>query len=206
MKRLVFLSLAAASPLWVSNASAADLAPPVQVAPAIPAPIISPAFDWTGFYVGGNAGYGWGTAETVGTDIDVDGAFVGAQIGANYQMNNFVLGAEADIQYSWLGGDEGADGFDLDYFGTVRARVGYAFDRVLPYVTGGLAYGGGDPVGADDGTHVGWTVGGGLEYAFTDAVSVRGEYLYTDLGEESYDGDDISLDFHTIRVGVNYRF
>jgi outer membrane immunogenic protein len=208
MKRLVSLSLAATAALWASTALAADIAEPVPMAPAMPMPVQATAFDWTGFYVGVNGGYSFGDAVRVGPNFELDGASLGGQAGVNYQFGQIVLGAETDIQYSWLSDSAGGDDFDLNYFGTLRARAGYAFDRVLPYVTGGLAYGEGefDGAGNDDNLHLGYTVGAGVEYAFTDQISIKGEYLYTDLGEEDYAGTDIDMDFHTVRLGLNYRF
>ena len=140
--------------------SASPLAPwlltfrPAALRPRLIAAV--PLFTWTGFYVGVNAGYGWNTNDsiTIGGvtfDTDDDGGFVGgAQVGYNYQIGSFVVGLEGDIQYADFGGndrfdfdDDGIldDGFDRsDWFGTVRARAGVAFDRALIYATGGFAY------------------------------------------------------------------
>src|SRR6185503_17792061 len=164
MKKILLASVALFG--FAGAASAADL--PVRAAP--PAPIIAavPVFTWTGFYVGVNAGYGWNANDsiTVGGltfDLDDEGGFVGgAQAGYNYQIGSFVVGLEGDIQYADFGGDDRFD-FDgdgildddfntSDWFGTVRARAGVAFDRALIYATGGFAF-------ADNAT--GWTVGGG---------------------------------------------
>src|SRR5919112_4218568 len=180
-------------------ASAADL--PIRSAP--PAPIVAavPVFTWTGFYVGVNAGYGWNANDsiTVGGvrfDLDDEGGFVGgAQAGYNYQIGSFVVGLEGDIQYADFGGDDRFD-FDgdgiadddfnnSDWFGTVRARAGVAFDRALIYATGGFAF-------ADDAT--GWTVGGGLEYAFTNNLSAKIEGLYVSLDADNDDGFDFDND------------
>jgi outer membrane immunogenic protein len=148
MKKILLASVALFG--FAGAASAADL--PVRAAP--PAPIIAavPVFTWTGFYVGVNAGFGWNTNNEsvfvpgVGlVDSGSDGGFVGGgQIGYNYQIGSFVLGAEADIQYADLGNNNRNDllfvtpGFvaannnnNNDWFGTVRARAGVAFDRAL---------------------------------------------------------------------------
>jgi outer membrane immunogenic protein len=192
-------------------------------------------FTWTGFYVGVNAGYGWSTGEVsvtvpgVGTfDAEDEGGLVaGGQIGYNYQIGSFVVGLETDLQYADIGrnyevinaGLVGVPGFveieDGDnYFGTVRARLGVAFDRALVYATGGLAYG--DMGGFGDETSVGWTVGGGLEYAFTNSLSAKVEGLYVNLEEENDDfvadlpaGSTISGDnseFGVVRAGLNFKF
>ena len=209
MKKILLASVALFG--FAGAASAADL--PVRAAP--PAPVIAavPVFTWTGFYVGVNAGYGWNTNDsiTIGGvrfDIDDEGGFVGgAQAGYNYQIGSFVVGLEGDIQYADFGGDDDlilADGtvvgFDRsDWFGTVRARAGVAFDRALIYATGGFAF-------ADDAT--GWTVGGGLEYAFTNNLSAKVEGLYVNLDQDdnSIFGIDSDAEFGVVRAGLNYRF
>jgi outer membrane immunogenic protein len=210
MKKILLASVALFG--FAGAASAADL--PARAAP--PAPVIAavPVFTWTGFYVGVNAGYGWNTNDSfvfngVRFDLDDEGGFVGgAQAGYNYQIGSFVVGLEGDIQYADFGGDDRFD-FDgdgildddfnnSDWFGTVRARAGVAFDRALIYATGGFAF-------ADDAS--GWTVGGGLEYAFTNNLSAKIEGLYVNL-----DQDDNFLDinddaeFGVVRAGLNFRF
>ena len=208
MKKILLSSVALLG--LATGAMAADL--PSRRAPA---PVIAavPVFTWTGFYVGVNAGYGWNTNDsiTIGGvrfDIDDEGGFVGgAQAGYNYQIGSFVVGLEGDIQYADFGGDDDlilADGtvvgFDRsDWFGTVRARAGVAFDRALIYATGGFAF-------ADDAT--GWTVGGGLEYAFTNNLSAKVEGLYVNLDQDdnSIFGIDSDAEFGVVRAGLNYRF
>ncbi|UVF17752.1 porin family protein [Microvirga terrae] len=210
MKKILLSSVALLG--LATGAMAADL--PSRRAPA---PIVAavPVFTWTGFYVGVNAGYGWNTNDsiTVGGvrfDLDDDGGFVGgAQAGYNYQIGSFVVGLEGDIQYADFGGD---DRFDFnndgildgdfnnsDWFGTVRARAGVAFDRALIYATGGFAF-------ADDAT--GWTVGGGLEYAFTNNLSAKIEGLYVNLDQDnnSIFNIDNDAEFGVVRAGLNFRF
>lgn len=173
----------------------------------------------------------------------------GVQVGYNWQFaNRMVLGLEADYQWTGIKGDAFRSnvscGYDGDCygaqgqinskitgFGTVRARLGYAFDRSLLYVTGGWAYGrvkstgyidqysGYDTDGASfsrsNNMTGGWTVGAGLEYALTNNLSFKTEYLFVDLGKKtvlSYDngksGALIKQDtrFHVVRAGLNYRF
>lgn len=197
-------------------ASAAVLAGLGLAAPAVaadlsgryPAPYVQPvaAFTWTGFYVGGNAGYGWGT-----TSFGDPGGFIaGLQAGYNFQFGSpFVLGIETDINYSGMSGG----GVGLGYFGTVRARLGYSFDRALVYGTGGFAYGQGnsDFFGLTSSANLtGWTLGVGAEYAVDRNWSAKLEYLYVDLGSATYGtlaGPVVSgLDANILRAGVNYRF
>jgi len=211
MKKILLSSVALLG--LATGALAADL--PSRRAPA---PIIAavPVFTWTGFYVGVNAGYGWNANDsiTVGGvrfDLDDEGGFVGgAQAGYNYQIGSFVVGLEGDIQYADFGGDDRFD-FDgdgildddfntSDWFGTVRARAGVAFDRALIYATGGFAF-------ADNAT--GWTVGGGLEYAFTNNLSAKIEGLYVNLDQDdNFPGLDLDNDaeFGVVRAGLNFRF
>ncbi len=219
--KCTLLVVAAISAFATTSASAADLLP---IAPS--AQIVSPAsaYDWTGFYAGASVAYGWGELEYIGpastTTDTINGVLGGVQAGYNYDFGGFVLGVEGDLQ---LGGVSFSEDFgpvtldrSLQYFGTVRARAGMTFDRFMPYVTGGLAFGGGKMeasgllVGSDEQTHLGWTLGAGLEYAVSDTISVKGEYLYTDLGEKTYDPGFMSVDasarFSMIRAGVNFQF
>ena len=152
----------------------------------------------------------------------------GFQIGYNYQVTPWlVLGAEADIQglaasnggANFTGASSGAGVSyttigkavsNLQYIGTVRGRVGYAFDRVMPYVTGGYA-GGNEKITTSTGNSSGWrngyALGGGVDYAITNNVSARVEGLYVGLENKNVStlgkvGNDIGL----IRTGVNYKF
>ena len=208
-------------------AAAADL-PSRNYAPA---PVYAaPIFTWTGFYIGVNAGYG-GDKNSYSINgfgniasISSGGFIGGGQIGYNYQFlgTQFVLGLEADIQASNIEGKVSIIGFGigskLDYLGTVRSRLGYAFtDRALIYATGGLAYG---RVKTDlagllswGGTNTGWTAGAGIEYALTPNWSIKTEYLYVDLGTKNTFlpfGPGFSVGVknheHIVRAGLNYRF
>lgn len=216
-KTTLAAAVAVASLLGAAPAFAADMAQPYPTKAPPPVAVV-PVFSWTGFYLGGNAGYGWGSGQSGISSLDPEGFIGGGQVGFNYQFgNNVVLGAEADFQGSDLN-DSGYNGIydtrsKMDYFGTVRGRIGYAFDNLLPYVTGGLAWGHNEVRNLDlgltsDNTHVGWTVGGGLEYALTNNWTVKAEYLYMDLGDEFYNsiGEDAGLKASTARIGVNYKF
>ena len=194
-------------------ALAADLSRPATVTKA-PVAMPAPAFSWTGFYIGANAGYGWGSgtglADAYG--LSPKGWFGGGQLGVNYQFqNNVVAGLEADVDGGDISDSSLGVSSKLNAFGTVRARLGYAFGRVLPYVTGGFAWGNNTlDYGAlsQSQTHTGWTAGAGLEYALTDHWTAKTEYLYTDLSSKYYDiaGADSGVNNQTVRVGVNYKF
>ena len=225
MKKILLAGVAAAG-LIASGAAAfaADL-PSRNVAPVAPAPVL-PIFTWTGFYAGVNAGYGWGEFSKAPGFDDPDGFVGGAQIGYNYQIGQFVVGLETDIQYSDLSGktrpvtfadgNVGVGRGEVEYFGTVRGRIGAAFDRALIYVTGGLAYGETKFRGLDTTAGLsfskskptaGWTIGGGLEYAFTDNITAKAEYLYVDLGDNRYYGaNKAETKFSVVRAGLNYKF
>lgn len=218
MKRLFIASTALLA--FSAAAVAADLPVRTEPAPFVPAP---PVFTWTGFYAGVNLGYAWGdfTGANGGALFDdADGVVGGGQLGYNVQFGQFVVGLETDLQWTNFDAGPAAPGAlagtvseaELDYFGTVRARAGVAFDRTLAYATGGFAYGGAEvtiPGFSDDQTHVGWTIGGGVEHAFTDALTARVEYLYTDLDDETYTLDvprSAGAEFSTVRAGLNYKF
>lgn len=199
-----------------------------------PEVIIAPVFNWTGGYIGGQVGYLWGDGDyldvvpNVGTP-EPDGWLGGVYVGYNYQFtNNVVLGVDAD--FAWTGADDTVTLFsgglqsasldsDLDWTGAARVRLGYAVDRFLPYIAGGVAFGklshsaydgGGLLVGTDDDTNVGWTLGAGLEYAFTDNLIGRAEYRYTDFGDFDFNIDGIGsttdLTSNDVRFGLAWKF
>lgn len=219
MKRLLIASTALVALSF--GAVAADL--PSRSAP-VAAPFVpaAPAFTWTGFYAGVNAGYAWGDFTGNGGSLfdDGDGFVAGGQLGYNVQLGQFVVGLETDLQ--WTNFDAGpgvgilagtTSEAELDYFGTVRARGGFAFDRALVYGTGGLAYGRSNvsiPGFSDDNMHLGWTIGAGAEYAFTNNLTAKVEYLYTDLANESVVLGPVTVnagaEFSTVRGGLNFKF
>lgn len=200
---------AAAALVTAMPAFAGDL-PTRRTKPYYAPEVSRSLFNWTGFYVGGHAGWGWGNAASV----DPDGYLLGLQAGYNYQLpSNWVVGGEVDISYSGIEGSGGGTSFELDYVGTVRGRIGYAMDRVMIYGTGGLAYGRGELAVAglsNNQTHYGWTLGAGIEVMIAPNVTTRLEYLRTDLGSESYatTGGPVKVDFEAniLRAGMNYKF
>lgn len=185
------------------------------------------AFNWTGFYLGVHGGYGTGSTDNNVAGLnspDIDGGFAGGQIGYNWQAagSPWVFGVEADASWSGIEGSANTTAAvrlssEIDYFGTARGRVGYAWDRWMVYATGGVAWAKNDMnfrftgLGTANGeeTHVGYAVGGGFEWAFAPQWSAKVEYLYLGLGDEKYFGGpglNVDLDVHTIKVGLNYRF
>jgi outer membrane immunogenic protein len=208
--RLIHLGLAIAAVLAAPIAAqAADLGPvPSYKAPAYVAPSYA---TWSGFYVGINGGYGWGTADVGGIDIDTNGFLVGGTIGYNLQTGVWVWGIEGDFAYSDMKDESAGVETTIPWFGTVRGRIGYAgWGNLMPYITGGAAFakmevdaGAG---GSDSDTKVGWTLGAGLEYALWSNWSVKLEYLYADLGSFDIAGADVDFKAHIVRGGINYRF
>ena len=230
-----------------ATAKAADL---------VEAPMV---YDWTGFYIGGNIGYAFGGKDTVELrsttetsfddlgDLKVQGIFGGGQIGYDWQVSSFVLGATADVEASNIhdslkkeivfeGLDEGnvhaSD--DINVWGTVRGRLGWAFDRVLIYGTGGLAWGdvdykmhainilSGEQASLEQhDVRFGYAVGAGLAWAIDENWSIGAEYLYVNLGKYNVkahviDGEgnrtaevvttEAEPNFHSIKGFVNFRF
>ena len=191
-------------------ANAADLRAPTYKAPAYVAPSVP---SWTGFYVGLNAGYGFGDANWSGVlDPSPTGFLVGGTIGYNLQTGSWVWGLEADLAWSNMK-DSLPSGHktELPWFGTARGRIGYAgWGSMMPYFTAGAAFAGVDntrPSGTASDTMIGWTAGVGLEYMLWSNWSVKFEYLYADLG--SADGPaatTIDVTTNIVRAGINYRF
>jgi outer membrane immunogenic protein len=207
MKKFLLTGAALAVLAVTTPALAADMA---VRGPVYKAPPAAPLFNWTGFYLGGHVGYGWGDAG----GVDTDGWFGGGQIGVNYQFApNWVWGVEADISGSGIdGGSSAASRFKTDMFGTVRARLGYTVDRVMFYGTGGLAWADSKAtlVGVSDSqTNLGWALGAGIEYAFAPNWTAKIEYIHADYGSDDYNiapTTNIDLTTDTVKFGVNYLF
>jgi outer membrane immunogenic protein len=209
MFRSTLAVLASTSAILISiPARAADLPSPVQpVAPVA----YAPSFSWTGFYVGGELG--WigtnseytagavllGTPFVVSAATGKDGVSYGVLAGYNYQVGNVVLGIEGDFE-GWTVGKIRYTAITGDFLtahskwgGSVRGRLGYAADRVLVYISGGAAFVStetsipttGISIGGDD-TRVGWTVGAGLDYAFTNNWFTGFEYRYSQFQSKSF--------------------
>jgi outer membrane immunogenic protein len=166
--------------------------------------------------------------------IDIDGWLGGAHLGYLWQSESLVFGVEGDGEFADIDGDtnviEAGDTppgrleQEIDWLASLRLRAGFAMDRTLIYATGGLAVGGvqfaivdeeGVEFADEDETAWGWTIGGGLQFAFTEELSARIEYRYTDLGEidaEASDdqGTEISAEadttFHAVRLGLSWHF
>jgi outer membrane immunogenic protein len=200
--------------LMASSAYAADIeAPPA-------------AYDWSGLYLGLHAGYLWGDVDIeeegapASSGGDIDGFVGGALAGFNVQFDPVVLGIEADIGWTDADGDgtalppEPDYSYELNWNAHVRGRAGFAFDRALIFVAGGLAIADLDidqeEQEQEGGTYYGYSIGGGIDYAFTDTLIGRIEYLHDDFGDKDYTQNDeeytADFDTDTVRAAIIYKF
>ena len=227
-------ALAVSTVAYVCSAQAADL--PMRPAPMPQAPVVyaPQAYNWTGFYIGGNIGGGfanskWSDPFTGGTDtFSKDGFIGGGQIGYNYQYNWLVLGVEGDFDWTGLKGS-GTDAIGdsintkTEWTSTVTGRIGTAFDRLLVYGKGGVAFAHDHSTLTDifGGTatanlnRTGWTAGAGLEYALDKNWTAKLEYDYLGFGSEALAlptpafpayASNASLNVQEVKFGINYKF
>lgn len=206
------------------------------------------AEDWTGLYLGVHGGSLRAQTDYLNPTTpsqNLDGAVFGGQVGYNLQSGNVVYGIEADASFGSLDDDVKDGNFlryngDLEAFGTIRGRIGYAVGEFLPYITAGVAWanleqGSSCPVGAAFGVCVGfpggfdvkgtetfwgWTVGGGVEWAFAKSWSFKAEALFSEFDDEEIYTATLpsalgpvtvnapaALDVDSrLTVGINYRF
>lgn len=225
MRKAFLASTLAPLALAATTASGADLPrgapPPDYYSP-------TPVAHWQGFYLGLNAGYGFSSFQDGGAAFlgNPNGGLIGFTGGFNYMIApSLLVGVEADFDFAGLKASQ------APYFGvtssggvddilTVRGRVGYTFDRLLIYATGGFA-GSRDSVslgswwtqlyGQESKFQTGWALGGGAEFLLTSNLSAKGEYLFTSVGSGRYfdltpnalqSGVNLSL----FRLGLNYHF
>jgi outer membrane immunogenic protein len=252
MYRKILLASVGAIALTGSAAFAADLPsrapPPVYLPPP-------PIFTWTGIYIGGQIGYAWASGNNEFNGFDPffgpgvalnssvggtpNGVIGGANVGYNYQINQWVVGIEGTVDGTSLSNTAVAafpDGSTLtanstaDIQGSIRGRLGVAWDRALIYATGGVAFGGFNTnlslsapnvpfftSASLSNTRTGWTVGGGIQYAVTNNWSIRAEYRYTNFGSIN-DGQftggpagfflngNRQINQNQVQVGFDYRF
>ena len=205
-----------------TSALAADL--PTRKTPMAPQPVYSqPAFTWGGLYLGVNGGFGFGRIGNTAF-ASPNGGVVGGTIGYNWQMGQIVVGGEADLDYGFLSASNNFGGVSTSYktnwMTTERLRLGYAVDRALFYVTGGYAGVStrasiNDVPNAFAATQNNWrsggVIGGGIEYAFTNNISAKAEYLWAPLQNKTYwagtpDQETNHMSMSLARVGLNYKF
>lgn len=231
MRRLLLSALALSGAVIASSvASAADM-PTRYKAPPPPAPVWS----WTGLYIGAHVGSGWGTTESeinFGGGVfpisqtQTNGFLGGGQIGYNWQYGPVVFGVEADISAAGVTGTSPclivlACRTEHDWISTAAGRLGFAHDRALIYLKGGVAWASttysasiaGFTTSVDD-TRLGTLLGAGIEYAFTPNWSAKLEYNYIDFGDDTFNFPigggtvpvNISERMHLVKAGVNYKF
>ncbi len=265
MKKVLLAGVSGVALMAVVPAHAADLGRPVYKSPPAYVPVPVPVFSWTGCYIGGHVGWGWGRdevsipnlGETTGVPVlegvslgpvtgDTSGFLGGGQVGCNYQfVPNWLIGIEGEGSAADIKGDvnesfsfvnpftgpetvTGTAHAQTDWIASVTGRVGLTWDRVLFYAKGGAAWAG-DKYSADlpafsehietTVTRPGWTVGGGIEWAFWDNWSAKVEYDFYDFGlnhltlpgtiagvPEVVPGVDIKEKISAVKFGVNYRF
>jgi outer membrane immunogenic protein len=246
MKSIIAATIALIASAGVAIAADAEISPgPFSPPPAFPrqTPTVTPGpfdpppafphvrvYDWTGFYVGINGGGGfasnyWSSVPDLTSGrSSLSGGMVGGTIGYNLQAGDpFVVGVEADLDWSGLDTTISpascGPGCELKvpWLSTARLRFGYAFEGVMPYITGGAAIGRlqadivGAPLGTEGPNNLGWTAGAGIEVAITGALRAKVEYLYMDLNgfdcNAACGGGPIAFNVRgsLIRAGLNYR-
>lgn len=221
--------LLATMPFTAMSANAADM--------TVKAPVVAAVPLWTGFYIGVHGGGGMGSSRLVDPSLtfaqdrftmDTSGALAGAQIGANWQFDNLVVGGEIDASWSSIKGNRAIDptnmfsGIAVAYnaMATGTGRIGYASGGLLGYVKGGVAWANvdyqtflGTPAPLDvNHQRTGLTGGVGVEYAFTNNLSARLEYDYLYFGSAAIalgtriSSQNVDHQLNLLKFGVNYRF
>lgn len=222
MKTTFKTALLSCAALCLTGTSyAADL---ILVDPPMYSP--TPAANWEGFYAGVQLGFASGFADHLGApnyDLDLSGGLLGGKIGYNmYLADQFVGGIEADFNAANITGTDplhfGPPTHTINWLGSVRGRLGYDAGQFMPYVTGGIAFASAtrttefDAPNSATATHLGYTVGAGLEFSATDTLSLDIQARYYSLGEQLYvwsgAGVDptIALSASTVTVGANWHF
>jgi outer membrane immunogenic protein len=167
------------------------------------------AYSWAGPYLGATAGFEWGSVSH--SPIKPSGIAGGIEAGYNWQVGQFVFGAETDINLTGANDTFAPYKFSNPWFGTLRGRAGIALNNVLLFGTVGLAYGDlrAETAGLTESkTSIGWTAGAGIEVGFLPNWSAKAEWLYLDLSDRSFSvtGNTNGLTANLLRLGVNYHF
>jgi outer membrane immunogenic protein len=226
MRKFLLATISLAALGLAGQAFAADLPNKAPAYKAAPVPML---YNWTGFYVGVYGGGGWGQHDRsmagFNNSYNSSGGLIGATAGYNWQFNNpLVVGLEGDIAWANIKGDDGGVGGSTDqstyrWLGSVRGRLGYAANNWLFFGTGGWAFANirhgnnGAPTDTFDNTRSGWTVGGGVEYAFLPNWTVRADYRYFDFGSYSRSAPanavnpySVANKLQTVTIGLSYKF
>ena len=186
-----------------------------EQAPEAPLPPQVSNLLWSGAYVGAYGGYNWMNADLSPGNVNgIHGLNGGAFLGYNYQLdNNFVVGLEGMGGISGAEASDGGTTIEQEWDASLRARMGYAFENSMVYGLAGIAgtrATAADATQNDSQTHLGWTVGAGLETFITENITARVEYDFANYGSQEYDlgatNPDISLRDHAIKLGIGLKF
>ncbi len=230
--------------LWVEVLCCSLVAAPAFAANSAPAKPAAPR-DWAGFYAGGQLGYAFGQFDSYSTNLvgtfpvpfgHHSSAFrAGVHAGYSYQFYQFVVGVEGSIGFGVGNSEQRTPAFGVVYTaktrsnfdGSIRLRVGYVFDNLLVYGTGGVSFGNVraeygcdgcvDAASAQyavSGVRLGWTAGAGAEYMFNENWSARLEYKYTSYGSKTEVfpspivaiSHDNTFKENRVMLGVSYHF
>lgn len=227
MKSLSILLAAGVSTLVLASAAhAADLI--IDTEPMMPG-IVETSTSWDGPFIGVFGGYGWGETDSDEFTDEFDspapeGWLLGVNAGVNFTLTEgIVAGVVGDIAWSDMSdsvdyADFGGASSSIEWLGSVRGRIGFDGGAFMPYLTAGLAFAHNtitsdfnDEELSDDQTHVGWTVGAGVEFAVSENLSIDLLYRYSDYGDATYtlvdDAEgDVGLTSHALTVGLNFGF
>lgn len=235
MKNIRYGAISAILLASIGQVSAADLHGGASMKDDV---VYSAPFNWSGLYLGVQAGYQWGDSDIdhvypgfapATSETELDGFVGGVHVGYNVQRSRIVFGVEADIEY--VDSDDESlttvyfhpNTLEVNYQASIRGRLGVASGKTLYYATAGVAfadfdYDYDDPIAAYDAsgskTFVGYTVGAGIEHAFSSNITARFEYRFTDFGDENFEPNNAALgtynveldEVHAVRVGVSYKF
>jgi outer membrane immunogenic protein len=224
MKRAILIALGLVT-LAALPASAADLGR--RLPTKAPPMAAEPVWNWTGFYIGANGGFGWATSNhtdllgVTSGSFRQSGGLIGGTVGYNWQTGPVVLGVEGDLDWAHINGSVNCGGANcftnMQAFGTARGRLGYAFNNWMPFITGGAAFAdikaGQSAIASAEQWRTGWTIGGGVEAMFAPNWSAKVEYLYADFGTGaavSYNAPGVvgvtERNVNMVRGGINYHF
>ena len=219
MTRLTALLLAGIATVGFSTATyAADL---IIEEPVYTPGVVDVGGNWEGVYLGAFIGGASGTFDD-STDgdyfpadesIGLSGWLVGVNAGANFYITDGIVGGiVGDIAWSDVSGEWDLNEdytYSIDWQGSLRGKLGFDAGAFMPYLTGGLAFANGTfdvPGDSESNTHLGWTVGAGVEIAATEDLSIDVLYRYSNFGEKEYFGYDMDLDQHAVTAGLNWKF
>ena len=250
ISKLAVASAAITTSLLIVAGSASAAVLPARTYTKAPVAVAAPVYNWTGCYIGAEGGGVWGHSQHYAADpadaaigvfgspqtggISPTGGLAGGTVGCNYQFGNIVIGIEGDDSWTNIGGSANlvapfrttdVVATNQGWIATYRGRIGYAWDRVLVYATGGGAT---TNIGVNlcdptfgcvnsSQTVTGWAAGAGIEYAFWQNLSVKLEYLHLDFGTTYFGrlvpspgftflARNVSLSDDIVRVGLNYKF